>query len=504
MEPIHLGELLRYSAARTPHKPAVICGEQVVSYQALNQSTEALAHRLLSKRLEPSDRVALHWCNSIDLVKLYFACFKAGLIAVPVNNRMKAPEIARVLRHSKAKLCFSQPELATLSEGVRSECPDLDTIYTALPSLGSTEHGNVQLPKISPEQVAAILYTSGTTARPKGVKHTHVSLIAQTGMASILGLNGNDTLLAATQMVHIAGLSCVLLSGIACGATVVLLPAFDAAQCLDLIERRRCSFLVLLPAMLRFVVEEQDSRPRDVRSVRLCLAGGDSVPVTLQEGFRTLFGVPVRELFGMTESAPITCIREHGLRNGSVGPALDIVDTRVADTTGTALGDNQVGELQVQSPGNCVGYWDDAGATAATFADGWLRTGDLVRRDADGFFWFEGRLKQIIVRGGSNISPQEVEEVLYQHPAVLEAGVVGMPDPVYGEKVIAFVALRDGVAAGERVLRDFVRSRIAEYKTPERIIFLTNLPKGLTGKVERRVLKELAPSLQTGLDVVAS
>jgi len=323
-------------------------------------------------------------------------------------------------------------------------------------------------------------------------------------MASILGLNGNDTLLAATQMVHIAGLSCVLLSGIACGATVVLLPAFDAAQCLDLIERQRCSFLVLLPAMLRFVVEEQDSRPRDVCSVRLCLAGGDSVPVTLQEGFRTLFGVPVRELFGMTESAPITCIREHGLRNGSVGPALNIVDTRVADTTGTALGDSQVGELQVQSPGNCVGYWDDAAATAATFTDGWLRTGDLVRRDADGFFWFEGRLKQIIVRGGSNISPQEVEEVLYQHPAVLEAGVVGMPDPVYGEKVIAFVALRDGVAAGERVLRDFVRSRIAEYKTPERIIFLTNLPKGLTGKVERRVLKELAPSLQTGLDVVAS
>jgi long-chain acyl-CoA synthetase len=235
----------------------------------------------------------------------------------------------------------------------------------------------------------------------------------------------------------------------------------------------------------------------------LCLAGGDSVPVTLQEGFRTLFGVPVRELFGMTESAPITCIREHGLRNGSVGPALNIVDTRVADTRGTALGDNQVGELQVQSPGNCVGYWDDAGATVATFTDGWLRTGDLVRRDADGFFWFEGRLKQIIVRGGSNISPQEVEEVLYQHPAVLEAGVVGMPDPVYGEKVIAFVALRDGVTAGERVLRDFVRSRIAEYKTPERIIFLTNLPKGLTGKVERRVLKELAASLQTGLDVVA-
>jgi len=504
MEPIDLGGLLRYSAARTPHKPVVICDDQVVSYDVLDRSTEALAYWLLSKGLEPGDRVALHWCNSIDLVELYFACFKAGLIAVPVNNRMKASEIAYVLKHSKAKLCFSQPELAPLSEQVRSECPDLKSIHTALPVLDSMQPDIAHLPSISPELVAAILYTSGTTARPKGVMHTHVSLIAQTGMASILGLKGNDTLLAATQMVHIAALSCVLLSGIACGATVVLLPTFDPAQCLDLIERWRCSFLVVLPAMLRFVVEEQDARPREVRFVRLCLAGGDSVPVTLQEGFRTLFGVPVRELFGMTESAPITCIREHGLRNGSVGPALDIVDTRVADTTGAALGDNKIGELQVQSPGNCVGYWDDARATAATFADGWLRTGDLVRRDPDGFFWFEGRLKQIIVRGGSNISPQEVEEVLYQHPAVLEAGVVGMPDPVYGEKVIAFVALRDGVISGERKLQDFVCSRIAEYKTPERIIFLPNLPKGLTGKVERRALKDLAVSLATGLGVVNS
>jgi len=504
MEPINLGDLLRYSAARTPHKPVVICGEEVVSYKVLDQSTEDLAHWLLSDGLEPGDRVAIHWSNSLEVVKLYFACFKSGLIAVPVNNRMKAPEVAYVLRHSKAKLCFSQPELAPLSEEMRSECPDLRSIHTTLPLLDSMESDIARLPSISPEQVAAILYTSGTTARPKGVMHTHVSLIAQTGMASILGLNGNDILLAATQMVHISALSCVLLSGIACGATVVLLPTFDPAYCLNVIERRRCSFLVLLPAMLRFVVEEQDSRPRDVGCVRLCLAGGDSVPVSLQEGFRTLFGVPVRELFGMTESAPITCIQERALRNGSVGPALEIVDTRVADTTGAALGDNQVGELQVQSPGNFVGYWNDTAATAATFTDGWLRTGDLVRRDADGFFWFEGRLKQIIVRGGSNISPQEVEEVLYVHPAVLEAGVVGMPDPVYGEKVIAFVTLRDGVIGGEQELRDFVRTRIAEYKTPEQIIFLTDLPKGLTGKVERRALKELAQSLQTGLDVVAS
>jgi long-chain acyl-CoA synthetase len=487
----NLGEMLRRSAARSPQKPAVICGDRVVCYEALDRTTDALARWLLREGLQTGDRVAIHWCNSVPVVNLYFACFKAGLIAVPVNNRLKAPEIAYILQHSKAKLCFSQPELAPLSEEVRADCPDLRHIYTALPPLRATELGNVALPEITPDRVAAILYTSGTTARPKGVMHTHISLIAASELMSSLGLDPTHTLMAATQMVHIAALSCVLLPGIGCGAKVVLLPAFDAAQCLDLVERRRCSYLLMLPAMLQFVVEEQSRNPRDVSSVRLCFAGGDTVPASLQERFRNLFGVSVRELFGMTESAPVTCIREGALRVGSVGPAVDPVDTRVADQAGRVVADGQVGELQVQSPANCAGYWDDPNSTAATFDDGWLRTGDLVRRDGSGFFWFEGRVKQIIVRGGSNISPQEVEEALYHHPAVLEAGVIGMPDPVHGEKVIACVALRDGLTAGEQELRDLVRSRIADYKVPERIVFLPVLPKGLTGKVQRRALKDL-------------
>jgi long-chain acyl-CoA synthetase len=249
--------------------------------------------------------------------------------------------------------------------------------------------------------------------------------------------------------------------------------------------------MLILPAMLRFMVEEQAARARDVTSMRLCLAGGDTVPVNLQERFQKYFGFRVRELFGMTETVPVTCIRDGAPRAGSMGRALDIIDSRVADAEGNVLDDGQVGELQVQSPGNCVGYWDNTEATEATFLDGWLRTGDLVRRDADGFYWFEGRVKQIIVRGGSNISPQEVEEPLYNHPAVLEVGVIGMPDAVHGEKVIAFVALRDGLEAEEPELREFVRARIADYKVPERILFLPSLPKGLTGKVQRRDLKDI-------------
>jgi long-chain acyl-CoA synthetase len=425
-------------------------------------------------------------------VNLYFACFKAGLIAVPVNNHLKPPEIAYVLGHSKAKLCFSQPGLAHLSHEVRADCPDLQYIYTSLPWLETTEAETVALPEVAPDLVAAILYTSGTTARPKGVMHTHVSLTGATELMILLGLDESHTLLAATQMVHIAALACVLLPGLSRGGTVVLLPEFDAPAALDLIERWRCSSVLILPAMLRSIVEEQGRTPREVSSLRLCIAVGDAVSVTLQERFRALCGVPVREVFGMTESVPITCAREDAPRAGSMGPALDLVDARVADLTGRVVADGQIGELQIQSPANCVGYWDDPQATAAAFEDGWLRTGDLVRRDADGFYSFAGRVKQIIIRGGSKIWPREVEDALYHHPAVLEAGVVGMPDPVCGEKVIAFVALREGYKASEQELRDLVRSRIADYKTPEHILFLASLPKGLTGKVQHRALKELA------------
>jgi long-chain acyl-CoA synthetase len=484
-----LGQMLRLSAAKDPEKTAVVCGEQIVSYRALDEATDALAAWLLQQGLRPGDRVAIHWTNSVETVKLYFACFKSGLIAVPVNNRLKVPEIAYVLGHSKARLCFSQPELATLSEEVRAECPSLVAIHTRLPLLEGSRQ--TPLPAVTEDQVAAVLYTSGTTARPKGVMHTHVSLIGSTELMVSLGIGETDVPLAVTQLVHIAALACVLLPGIRCGCTVVLLPAFDAAQAVDLIERWRCTALLILPAMLRFMVEEQASRPRDVSSTRLCMAGGDAVPVTLQDRFQEQFGFRVRELFGMTETVPVTCIQEGEIRAGSMGRALDLIDTRVVDLSGKVLSDNQTGELQVQSPANCIGYWENPEATEAAFTSGWLRTGDLVRRDADGFYWFEGRLKQIIVRGGSNISPQEVEEPLYHHPAVLESAVIGMPDPLHGEKVIAFVALRDGFTATEAELRGFVRCRIADYKVPERILFLPSLPKGLTGKVQRRDLKDM-------------
>src|SRR5260370_15182579 len=231
--------------------------------------------------------------------------------------------------------------------------------------------------------------------------------------------------------------------------------------------------------MLQFVVEEQARRQRALSSVRSAGAGGESVPAALQRRFQEVFAVQLREGYALTESCPVTFNRLAEVRIGSIGPAAPGVSIRLVDLHGHDVASGETGEILVRSPANCVGYWNDPDAT--------------------------GRIKQLIIRGGSNISPQEVEEALHQHPAVLEAGVIGMPDPVHGEKVIAFVALREGLTAGEKELRDLVRSRIADYKTPERILFLPVLPKGLTGKVQRRALKDLVvESKEHGLAAKAS
>lgn len=284
----------------------------------------------------------------------------------------------------------------------------------------------------------------------------------------------------------------MLVPAMVSGATVVMLPAFQPAAALDAMHRYRCTWSGALPTQVQFLVEEQAARPRDVSSLRTFICGGDSAPLAVRERFQEYFRIPVFEIFGMTESVPTCCNLPGAIRSGAVGRTLRGVEARVVDGDGRDVADEMIGEMLVRSPGNFIGYWNDPEETAKALADGWLHTGDLVRRDTDGYFWFEGRKKQIIVRGGANIAPQEVEEVLYQHPAVIESGVIGLPDPIYGEEVVAYVALREGCSAAEDELREFARARLSDCKVPSRILFLAVLPKGPTGKVQRRELKEMA------------
>jgi long-chain acyl-CoA synthetase len=227
------------------------------------------------------------------------------------------------------------------------------------------------------------------------------------------------------------------------------------------------------------------------------LAGGDSVPTILQQRFQSLFGIPLREAYGMTETGLSAGNPADLIRPGSLGKPFDGVDVRVVDHSGMDASEGQTGEIVVRSPANFTGYWDDPEATREALRDGWLHTGDLAHQDADGYLWFEGRKKEIVVRDGSSMSPQEIEEVLYNHPAVLEVAVIGVPDPLpaRGEQVFAFVRLRGGMEATESELRAYASQRLADFKVPAKIIFSERLPKGISGKIQRRALKETLSSV---------
>jgi long-chain acyl-CoA synthetase len=481
-----LGAMLHSQALKNPKAIALYCGDRKMSYEELDDSSSRLARWLMDQGLQQGDRVAIHWCNSIETVQLFFAIFKAGLIAVPINLRLKAPEVAWILEHSQARLCFSEPNLAPIAEETRAGCPSLSGILTQLPALG-TEPSSPP-PQVEADEPAFILYTSGTTARPKGATHSH-----RTGRAAGQLIAGNlladdDVVLIMTQVMHSLGVG-ILLGALYRGIPAVLLPAFEPGAFLDTVGRFRCTFSIGLPALMQMIVEEQAVKPRDTSSLRTALGGGDSVPPKLQERFAALFGVPLQEAIGMTETFPIAFNPKSAIRPGSVGVALPGVRLALVDPDGEHLRDGETGELVVQSPVNCLGYWNDPAATEELLRGSWLHTGDLAMRDADGYFWFKGRRKEIIVHGGSNVSPQEVEEVLYQHPAVFEAGVVGAPDAIYGELVVAFVSLRNGDRLSEEELRKYAGRSLAEYKVPKKIFFVPELPKGATGKVHRSTIK---------------
>jgi len=489
---MNLGNLLSASAARNPRKTACILGNESISYEQLDRSTTSLARWFLQQGWKPGDRIAIHWPNSIETVTLFFACFKAGMIAVPVNVWMKAPEVAHVLQHSKAAMYVAHTDLAAVATEALKGCAGLRTIHSALEGLSEGDPG-VPLPEVNDHDPALLLYTSGTTARPKGVTHTHQTLLENVKLMCSAAPDSWQTVLVMTQMAFISAICAGFLPTVVTGGTCVLLPAFDAPQVLDLIERFHCSCTFGLPSMVQLLLEEQARKPRDMRSLRTFIAGGDCVPVSTQERFQALLGIPVREAYGMTETGPSVANPAHAIRSGSLGKPLDGVEVRVVDSDGKDVPDGKVGEIVVRSPANFAGYWDDPAATREVLRDGWLHSGDLARRDADGYLWFQGRKKEIIVRDGINISPQEVEEAIYSHPAVLEVGVIGIPDPLpaHGERVVAFVSLRNGVTANEGELREHAFQRLADFKVPEKIMFVKSLPKGITGKIQRRALKEI-------------
>jgi long-chain acyl-CoA synthetase len=504
-----LADHLRRAVEIDAQHVALVAGGRRWTYGEFDELSDRLAAGLARLGVGCGDRVALQLANRPELVFAYYACFKLGAIGVPINNRFAAPEIEYALNHSACRVCVSQPDLYAGIASVREALTTVEQFFlvdaggqsTLPPGTGAfaelveTPANDVTFPKLADDAVAAILYTSGTTSRPKGVTHTHGSLAATVDYhGKHIDLRSDDLICVVPPLCHIFGFATQMIGAVWARARMILIPRFDPEVVLHTIQEHQATRIVGLPTMLQALVNHPRAAEFSLRSLRTCIGGGDAVPLALQDKFLEKFGVTILEGCGMTEVIPFTLNMPGAHRRGSIGRACPGMEIRLVDDAGGNVPPGTAGEILVRSDAAMIGYWLEPEITAATLAGGYVHTGDLARLDEDGYYWFMGRKKEIIIRAGSNISPLEVEEALYQHPAVRECGVVGVPDAAMGEVVWAYVAPRDHEPLSAADLQAFLAERIAPYKVPEAIRFQDVLPKGPTGKIHRRTLRDWAIS----------
>jgi long-chain acyl-CoA synthetase len=408
-----------------------------------------------------------------------------------MNPLLKAREVTHYLADSGARLLCASPsaaeEATAGAQAVGAECVRAD---------GETLReiaGSPVLTEVTPrsdDDTAVILYTSGTTGTPKGAELTHANLLrnAVVFATTLVDLGPEDVVMGCLPLFHSFGQTCGLNAAVTTGACLTLLPRFDAATALKVIERDRVTVFEGVPTMYVAMLHAGGD-VADTSSLRTCVSGGAALPVEVLRGFEELFGATILEGYGLSETSPVaTFNRAEQRKPGSIGLPLEGVQLRLVAAGGDVAAAGEVGEIAIRGHNVMKGYWNRPDATAQAIQDGWFFTGDLARRDEEGFYVIVDRKKDMVIRGGYNVYPREIEEVLYEHPAVLETAVIGVPHPTHGEEVAAAVVLRPGAAATPDELRDFVRQRVAAYKYPRYVWLVDQLPKGPTGKILKREL----------------
>jgi acyl-CoA synthetase (AMP-forming)/AMP-acid ligase II len=499
---VDLANVLDPGLESKPDDVALVSAEGRWTWRELERASRRCAANLLGLGLRQGDRVASLMPNRTALLVHYLACMRAGLVALPLNYRYMPPEIDHALEVGEAAVLLAHAERdAEVAASKRAPGLPFGVIrYGGAegrgPSFAALLEGDApanELPAPAPSDPAVIFFTSGSTGPPKGVTHSFESFGAiVASSAGGLGLTPEDVVLPASSASHI-GAFAVSFAGFAAGAAVVLPRAFDGDEVLPLLREHRPSVLKMLPAALISLVRDHAARPDDFATLRMCMSGGDKVPAELEREFTELAGLAVNEAYGMSEIGIATINPPSGPNKiGSIGTLNPGYEAAIRPDGGGDAATASDGRLWVRSPCLATGYWGNSEATAQAIVDGWLDTGDVMRADDDGYLWFEGRKKQIIVHDGSNICPQDVEEALLEHPAVASAGVIGVHDLMHGEDVRAYVTLADGSAppTGQELIR-FARARVG-YKAPEEVVVLEEMPLNPTGKVDRASLKRMA------------
>ncbi len=482
-----LGRWIRDRARATPARVAIECGGVQTTYAELDERSERLAAGFLQTGLVRGDRIATLTGSSAEHVVVFFACAKAGLVLLPLNWRLAPPELAYQLEDAEPAVLLSAPEHAETAAALHERVAGLEDLVAQsnyLPPAAAVEDNDGLL----------LVYTSGSTGRPKGALLTHANCFwTNLSFDRVAGVADDDVVLSVLPQFHCGGWNVQALLAWWKGARVVLEPSFDAARTLRLIGERRVTTMMGVPANYLFMANDPAFAAVDLSSLRRAVVGGAPMPEALLEVWHDR-GVEIVQGYGLTEAAPnVLCLppEDATRKRGYAGKPYPHVDVALRDPdTGELLEGPAEAELVVRGPNVFAGYWRDPAATAAVFADGWLLTGDVAARDDEGYYRIVGRLKDMVISGGENVYPAEIENVLHEHAAVAEAAVVGVPDERWGEACLAFVVLAGGREATAEELLQFLRGRLAKFKVPQDVRFVERLPRNAMNKVAKAELLE--------------
>ncbi|MFI7705081.1 long-chain fatty acid--CoA ligase [Nonomuraea sp. NPDC049480] len=484
-------------ARMTPDRTAFVFGARSLTYAEVHERVTRLAARLRDSGVRAGDRVAYLGPNHTAFAETMFATHVLGGIFVPLNFRLTAPEIDYMLGHCGAKVLIHAPQCAGVVEALAGTAA-LDEIVALEDYESWLAQGDpmpIDVP-VSQDDPALILYTSGTTGRPKGATLSHANLVWNTyNMLIGVDVAGDETTLVSAPLFHVAALNQTLLPTFIKGGRSVIMPSWDVDACFDLVEKHGVTWMFGVTTMFAALARSPRWARADLSSLRTLMSGGASIPPALIRTYQER-GLVFCQGYGLTETSPGATFLEASeseRKAGSAGVPVFFANVRVVRPDLTDTGPGEPGEVLIQGPNVTPGYWNDPAATAASFAEGgWFRSGDVATLDEEGHLYIVDRVKDMYISGGENVYPAEVEAALFEHPAVAEAAVIGVPDATWGETGRAFVIARPGHAVTEEELQDYLRARLAKYKIPRYVTFVDNLPKTGSGKIQKLKLRDLS------------
>ncbi|MGN6722549.1 MAG: long-chain-fatty-acid--CoA ligase [Marmoricola sp.] len=486
----NLAENLTSAAAEHPDRPALRLGDVTLTYAQFDELASRAAGRMAELGIKTGDRVGLMLPNVLEFPVLMYGALRLGATVVPMNPLLKGREIHHYSADSGMSLLWAH---AMVADEDLAEAPGVQVVKVGPDTLA-------ELASVAPADAVAredldtavILYTSGTTGTPKGAELTHGGLNRNQEICrqDLMYITEVDVIMGCLPLFHVFGLTCGLNTAVGAHASLVLIPRFEPGAVLEAIGRDQVTVFEGVPTMYTALAHLPEAKPEAVKSLRVCVSGGAALPGEILRAFEAAYDAKIIEGYGLSETSPVASFnRIDNAKVGSIGTPIPGVEFKLVDDSDNEVPAGEIGEIAIRGHNVMKGYWNRPEATAEAIKDDWFHTGDMARVDEDGFYFIVDRKKELIIRGGFNVYPREIEEVLYEHPAVREAAVIGIPHETHGEEIGAAVALKPGAEATADEIREYVKARVAPYKYPRGVWFVDELPKGATGKILKRVIE---------------